>query len=102
MDSATNPYNPVRQQKITRPVGCGCPPWYLVDRSGNVLELQTCPVCVNKALDGLRGICYNGVVVKGRETYEYQRDLFVEPSGSAITPKMELEDGVSETNGCTG
>ncbi len=51
------------------------------------MELHTCPECIEKALDSLRGICYNVVSAKGRESYmEYQKDLFVEPSGSAATP----------------
>ena len=86
---------PMSRRGLSRPPGCGCDPWVTVDKMGNVMELRTCPKCVEKALDSLRGICYSTHVVKGGDSVvEYQRDLFVEPSGSAVTPiPLEKNDG---------
>ena len=80
------------RQELSRPPGCGCDPWFLVDSSGNIMELQTCPECIEKALDSMRGVCYNIRTVEGRESVvEYQKDLFVEPRSSKKDPFLELE-----------
>ncbi len=84
---------PMSRLTLSRPPGCDCHPWYTVDKTGNVMELVTCPICIQKALDSLRGICYSTRVMKdGDVGVEYQRDLFVEPSGSAVAP-MSLDKG---------
>ena len=50
---------------IARPPGCPRPRHFLVGKCGNVLELQTCRVCTQVALDSLRGAEYACASEKG-------------------------------------
>ncbi len=51
-------------RSLPRPPGCECPRRVLVDKSGNILTLRTCPVCTQVALDSLRGAEYAKAHVK--------------------------------------
>ncbi len=53
--------------------GCARPE---IDNVGNVVLLQTCPVCMNAALDNIRGVEYSMCYEKGVRQKTIQRELF--------------------------
>jgi len=59
----------------TRPPGCGCR-GVVEDNLGNVLELQTCPVCTGFALAALRGYVLHREGIRGREVVLVQEEFF--------------------------
>ena len=59
----------VRKRYLPRPPGCACPHTVLCGADGViVVELRTCAVCTQVALDVLRGIEYAKAHVKCGDT----------------------------------
>jgi len=63
----------LQQQRLkARPCGCG---EALLDQVGNVVRVESCPVCLGNALDFLREVCYDANRCQGVD-HERQLDLF--------------------------
>ena len=66
-----------QQQLRSRPCGCG---EATLDSLGNVVRVESCPACLQNALDFLRYSCYDPR--EGTTTGERQLDMFpIVPSG---------------------
>ena len=65
----------IQQARLSsRPCGCGAA---VLDPIGNVVRVESCPVCLKIALDFLREGCYNANDVEGTRP-ERQLDMFDE------------------------
>ncbi len=76
---------------LPRPPGCECPGQVKTDKFGNVLELQTCAVCTQVALDSMRGTEYAKAHVKCGDTVKdvllKQKEFFSLRQYSPISSK---------------
>ncbi len=62
------------QQQRLRDRPCGCGEASLDDR-GNIVRVESCPLCLGNALDFLREACYDANRIGGMDR-ERQLDLF--------------------------
>ena len=63
----------IQQQRLkNRPCGCG---EALLDSAGLVLRVESCPACLENALDFLREGCYDANRCQGM-SHERQLDMF--------------------------
>ena len=72
----------IQQERLqNRPCGCG---GAVLDALGNVLRVDSCPVCSKDALDFLKRVCYDASALEG-VSHERQLDMFQRsPSGSLL------------------
>jgi len=71
----------IQQERLSaRPCGCGVA---TLDSIGNVLRVESCPACLENALDFLKVMCYDPR--EDVETRERQLDMFPNiPSASDL------------------
>jgi len=63
----------LQQERLqSRPCGCG---GAVIDERGNVVRVESCPICLKNALDFLRNGCYDANDVSGTR-HERQLDMF--------------------------
>ena len=81
----------LQQEQLTnRPCGCGAA---VLDSVGNVVRVESCPTCLQNALDFLRDRCYNANDLSGMDR-ERQLDMFDEDP-SVEGPLLSLLTGGS-------
>jgi len=65
----------IQQERLrSRPCGCGAA---TLDQVGNVLSVDSCPVCSKNALDFLKTGCYSANALGG-VSHERQLDMFLD------------------------